>query len=159
MRVLIAKPGEEAQVVELSPGIASIQEVVGGWVERWAVDGNAHFMCNEDGKRLDLDFNRFVVLSDGSVWDVHGPIVIAGANDEGMFDSLSDADIDHWKPRLDTALADTFHCVSRATEPSECTIRPIPLCDWIVENGGRLPHYSCVQCIYNTSRLSYAAAK
>jgi hypothetical protein len=41
-----------------------------------------------------MPFNRFVTLSDGTVGDIHRPILIAGADeDEGTFESLTDADI------------------------------------------------------------------
>ena len=58
MRVIIANPGESARVTEIDPGLHSLQAVVGGFIELWAVDGPAHFLCNEEGRLEDLPFNR-----------------------------------------------------------------------------------------------------
>lgn len=104
MRVLIANPGEPAQVADLDPGLESLQAVVGGWIELWAVDGAANFLCNDEGRIMGLPFNRDVTLSDGTVWNIYGPILVTGCReDDGRFDSLPEEDLARWKVRLDQA--------------------------------------------------------
>lgn len=105
MRVVIAQPGERAYVADIAPGLASLQAVVGGWVELWAVDGAAHFLGHEEGRINGMDLNRFVTLSDGTVWDIYGPILIVGCDDEtGTFTSLPQADADAWVDRLNRSI-------------------------------------------------------
>ena len=105
MRVIIANPGESARVTEIDSGLHSLQAVVGGFIELWAVDGPAHFLCNEEGRLEGLPFNRFVTLSDGTVWDIYGPILVVGADeDAGTFASLPEDVAAEWMTRLNSAL-------------------------------------------------------
>ncbi len=105
MRVVIANPEETAQIADIEPGLESLQAVVGGWIELWAVDGPAHFICNEEGRIEGLPFNRFVTLSDGTEWDIYGPILIVGCDeDEGTFASLPEADAMRWVERLNRSI-------------------------------------------------------
>ena len=101
MQVVIANPGEAPVITEIADGLESYQTVVGGWIELWAVDGPAHFICNEEGVLEGLPFNRLVTLRDGTVWKIHGPILIIGGDeDEGTFESLPDDEARFWQGRL-----------------------------------------------------------
>ena len=101
MRVIIANPGEEARIAEIEPGLESLQAVIGGWIELWAIDGAAHFLCNEEGRINGMPLNRFVTLSDGTVWDIYGPILVVGADDDdGSFTSLPEAEAHTWVDQL-----------------------------------------------------------
>lgn len=105
MRVVIANPGERAVVTDIDPGLASLQRVVGGWIEQWAVDGAAHFLCNEEGRLTGLPLNRFVTLSDGTVWDIYGPILVVGGDaEDGSFTSLPEAEAMRWASRLNRSI-------------------------------------------------------
>ena len=101
MRVIVVNPGEPPVVQEIEGDLASLQDCVDGDIERFAVDGHVEFVANEEGRINGMEFNRFVILSDGSVWDIFGPLLLVGGNDEtGEFESLTDADVAQWMPRL-----------------------------------------------------------
>ena len=105
MRAVIANPGEPAHISDIQPGLESLQAVVGGLLELWAIDGLAHFLCNEEGRLVGLPFNRFVTLSDGTVWDIYGPILVVGADeDDGVFAALPHADAARWVSELNRAI-------------------------------------------------------
>lgn len=103
-RVLVANPGEEVEVRNIPADLESMQAVVDGYIELWAIEDHVHFVCNDEGRINGMPFNRYVDLSDGTVWAIYGPILVIGGNEEtGEFESLTDADIARWKPRLDAA--------------------------------------------------------
>ncbi|NMP24498.1 DUF3846 domain-containing protein [Sulfobacillus harzensis] len=105
MRVVIANPGKRAYVADIDPGLESMQRVVGGLIELWAVDGAAHFLCNEEGRLIGLPLNRFVTLSDGTVWDIYGPILVVGGNaEDGTFTSLPEAEAMRWVSQLNRSI-------------------------------------------------------
>ena len=110
MRVVIANPGEVAQVAEIDPGLEAKQAVVDGLVELWAVDGHVNFLCNDEGRINSMPFNRYVTLSDGSVWDIFGPILVVGADEEeGTFESLTEDEARHWVNQLNSAMGVSIH--------------------------------------------------
>ncbi len=101
MQVVIANPGEAPVITEIADGLESKQAVAGGWIELWAVDGAAHFICNEEGRINGMPFNRLVTLRNGKVWDIYGPIlIIGGDDDEGTFESLPDEEAVYWQRQL-----------------------------------------------------------
>lgn len=101
MQVVIANPGEAPVITEIVNSLEAKQAVVGGWIELWAVDGSAHFICNEEGRLNGMPFNRLVTLRDGTVWDIYGPILIVGGDpDEGTFESLPDEEARYWQQQL-----------------------------------------------------------
>lgn len=105
MRVVIAKPGERAYMTEIEPGLASLQAVVAGDIELWAVDGAANFLCNDEGRINGLSLNRVVTLSDGTVWDIYGPILVVGMDDAADdFGDLPESEARQWVERLNQAI-------------------------------------------------------
>lgn len=101
MRVIVVNPGEQPEVRDIVGDLASLQGCVDGIIDRFARDGHVEFLANDEGRFNGMEFNRFVVLSDGSMWDIFGPILLVGGNDElGDFESLTDADIATWAPQL-----------------------------------------------------------
>lgn len=85
MKVVIAKPGEPAQVSELEPGLSALQAAVGGYVDVVRGDG-FDLWINDEGAINGMPMNR---MSDGFV--LFGVIVAAGANADGDTVGLDDA--------------------------------------------------------------------
>lgn len=57
-----------------------------------------------------MPFNRYVTLSDGSVWDIFGPILVIGANEEeGTLESLTSDEARHWANQLNIAMGVSIH--------------------------------------------------
>lgn len=107
MHVVIARPGEPAQTTDIAGDLASLQAAVGGWIELWAVDGPAAFLGNDKARLLAMPFNRFVPLSDGTVWDIYGPIVVVGHDaDAGTFTDLPASVADFWVERLNATMVE-----------------------------------------------------
>lgn len=105
MRVVIARPEEDAQVADIAPGLESLQAVVGGYIELWAIDGAAAFLCNEEGRLNGMPLNRFVTLSDGTVWDIYGPILVVGTDDAAEdFTDLPEEAAALWVERLNRSI-------------------------------------------------------
>ena len=106
MRVLTVPVGEPPRVIELNSDLQSLQTALGGDIEMWAVEGHVGFLSNDTARIDNQPFNRYVVLSDRSVWDIFGPLLLVGVDDaEGTFESLSADDIAFWQPRLEYALS------------------------------------------------------
>ena len=106
MRVLMVSVGEKPCVMDLDSSLQSLQNAVGGDIEMLAVDGHVGFLGHDTARIDNQPFNRYVVLSDRSVWDIFGPLLLVGVDDaEGTFESLSADDIAFWQPRLEYALS------------------------------------------------------
>jgi hypothetical protein len=78
LRVILCKPGETAEVVEIEDELESMQDLVGGLIEPYdpfysETDPryeNVILVCNEEGKLMQLPLNRAIVDEDGRVMDV-----------------------------------------------------------------------------------------
>lgn len=100
-RIIVINPGELPQVVEVPATLKALQEAVDGYIQLFAVDGHVNFLCNDEGRLIGLPFNRTIHLSDGAEFDIYGPVVLLGGNEEvGEFESLTDTDIAEWMPKL-----------------------------------------------------------
>lgn len=88
LRVILCKPGETAEVVEIEDELESMQDLVGGIIEPYdpfysETDPryeNVILVCNEEGKLMQLPLNRAIVDEDGRVMDViRGPFFLCYA--------------------------------------------------------------------------------
>ena len=88
LRVILCKPGETAEVVEIEDELESMQDLVGGLIEPYdpfysETDPryeNVILVCNEEGKLMQLPLNRAIVDEDGRVMDViRGPFFLCYA--------------------------------------------------------------------------------
>lgn len=78
LRVILCRPGEAAEVVEIEDELESMQELVGGLIEPYdpfysETDPryeNVILVCNEEGKLMQMPPNRAVVDEDGHIMDV-----------------------------------------------------------------------------------------
>ena len=88
LRVILCKPGEAAEVIEIEDDLEAMQELVGGLIEPYdpfysETDPryeNVILVCNEEGKLMQLPLNRAIVDEDGRVMDViRGPFFLCYA--------------------------------------------------------------------------------
>ena len=88
LRVILCKPGETAEMVEIEDELESMQDLVGGLIEPYdpfysETDPryeNVILVCNEEGKLMQLPLNRAIVDEDGRVMDViRGPFFLCYA--------------------------------------------------------------------------------
>lgn len=77
MKVILKKPGEPPQAIELDNTLEALQAAVGGYIETLTFATDACFICNEEGRLLGLPYNgRFLGV------DFVGPVLIAGVDGE-----------------------------------------------------------------------------
>lgn len=73
LRVLLLKPGEQAEIVEIEDNLESMQRLVEGNIEEYmpfedASDprvGDCAIVCNEEGKMLGMELNRGIFDENG----------------------------------------------------------------------------------------------
>lgn len=98
MKVLIVEPGRSPRITEIEGSLESMQAVVGGYIQAvYPFDDEVALICNEEGKILQLPFNRPLYLLDsGEVYDiVVGTFFMCAAPaDESCFASLSEEQIE-----------------------------------------------------------------
>ncbi len=97
-RVILCKPGEYAEVVEIDDTLESMQHLVGGLIEPYdpfySEDDpryeNVILVCNEEGKLRQMPPSRAIVDEDGHVMDViAGPFFLCYSPiDSENFESL-----------------------------------------------------------------------
>ena len=88
MKVVVKRPAEKPEVMEIENELHALQEIVGGYIECVGVIDNIICVCNEEGKLKGLPPN-FVLHGDMIVGDVF--FCSAGEED---FESLPDEDIE-----------------------------------------------------------------
>lgn len=88
LRVILCRPGEAAEIVEIEDDLESMQELVEGLIEPYdpfysETDPryeNVILVCNEEGKLRQLPPSRAIVDEDGHVMDViAGPFFLCYA--------------------------------------------------------------------------------
>ncbi len=98
MIVLMVEPMKEPYVKEISPGLKSLQNEVGGFIEAiYPFDDPVALVCNEEGKLLGLELNRGLFDDNGRLYDIMaGLFMVVGLGDED-FASLSPDLIDKYE--------------------------------------------------------------
>lgn len=88
LRVILCRPGEAAEIVEIDDDLESMQALVGGLIEPYDPFysendpryENVILVCNEEGKLRQLPPSRAIVDEDGCVMDViAGPFFLCYA--------------------------------------------------------------------------------
>lgn len=102
MKVLVVEPMKPCEVREIS-GLEDMQAIVGGHIQ--AVypfrDDELALVCNEDGKRLGLPYNRPLTNDRGIPYDmICGTFFLAGVGAED-FVSLTEEQIQRYKSLYD----------------------------------------------------------
>lgn len=101
IQVVIIEPGEKPYKKMIANSLEAFREIIGGHVEnlfigRTAKDARIGIVLNEEGKLIDLPFNRKIINS-GNVSDwLAGTIFITAYNMEGDNVSLNDDECEHF---------------------------------------------------------------
>ena len=95
IKVVVVAADKKPEVREIPAGLDALQEIVGGYIECiYPFKDNVGFICNEEGKLLNLPLNR-ALRYEGTreVYDIiAGDFIIAGLGDED-FCSLTEDQI------------------------------------------------------------------
>ena len=68
MTVLIVEPGKKPRKAEIDGSLAGMQQVVGGYIQAiYPFEDPVALICNEEGKLLELPFNRVLRDVDGNI--------------------------------------------------------------------------------------------
>jgi uncharacterized protein YuzE len=78
MKVLVKRPFENFEIVEIKGELEEYQKIVGGYIETYRIDDEYLLICNEEGKLIGLEPN---MRYRGDV--IVGPIIFAKYNHEG----------------------------------------------------------------------------
>ena len=71
IEVILVQPMREAQVIEIDNDLASMQELVDGYIEEYMpFEDDAAIVCNEEGKMIGLAPNRAIYDQDGHMQEV-----------------------------------------------------------------------------------------
>ena len=71
IRVILCKPNERAQVIEIEDSLEAMQETVGGWIEEYMpFEDEVAVVCNEEGKLMGLPLSRAITDEDGQLQDI-----------------------------------------------------------------------------------------
>lgn len=104
-KVLLVEPEKHPRVVEINDTLEAMQEMVGGLIQAlYPFEEEVALICNEEGKLLELPFNRALYDEDGDIYDiVSGTFFLIGApSDSDGFASLTDEQIkkytDYYNP-------------------------------------------------------------
>lgn len=89
--VLLVKPYEAPQTVEIPAALSAYQELVGGTIQALypSADDPVALICHDEGKLLGLPLNRPLFDEEGNLYDIiAGTFFVAGLSEDD-FDSLS----------------------------------------------------------------------
>jgi hypothetical protein len=91
IKVVLVKPMQKPQIVEIGSDLKSMQETVGGLIEEiMPFEEEVALVCNEEGKNIGLELNRAIRDSNGEIYDIiAGDFFICSATGEN-FTSLTD---------------------------------------------------------------------
>jgi len=71
MRVILCKPGEKAETIEMEDSLRAMQEMVGGRIEEYMPwEEEVAIICNEEGKMMRLPLNRGIKDEKGQLQDI-----------------------------------------------------------------------------------------
>lgn len=104
LKVLVVEPMKPCEVREIPDTLEAMQRTVGGHIESVSFEGEA-IVCNENGKILDLPYNRPLLDESGLIpLDIlHGTFFVTGVSGES-FVSLTDAQIQRYKELYDNMM-------------------------------------------------------
>ena len=71
IKVILVKPNEMSEVVEIDPSLESMQNIVGGLIqELMPFEDEVAIICNEEGKITYLPANRAIRAENGEIMDI-----------------------------------------------------------------------------------------
>ena len=90
MKILVVEPMKRPYVQEIDGSLASMQKLVGGIIQAvYPFEDNVALICNDEGKLLNLPYNRFLYDEQKQPYDVIcGTFIVVGLGEEN-FKSLT----------------------------------------------------------------------
>lgn len=81
IRVLLVKPGEKAEMVDMGEDLDSMQQMVGGMIEEYMpFEDDVAIVCNDEGKMRGMPLNRGIRGENGALQDIiAGPFFVCYA--------------------------------------------------------------------------------
>lgn len=81
LKALIVDPNKNPEVIYLDTDLDNLQELVGGNVQEvYPFDDNVCLLCNENGKDIGLEENRYISESGYSIFGTF--LIVGDAGDE-----------------------------------------------------------------------------
>ena len=93
MKVLMIEPGKKPRKAEIDGSLQGMQQVMGGYIQAiYPFKDPVALICNEEGKLMELPFNRVLRDEDGDIYDVvAGTFFLCSAPpDSDSFENLSE---------------------------------------------------------------------
>ena len=105
MKVLVVEPMKPCEVREIPDTLEAMQAIVGGYIQAvYPFQEEVAVVCNEEGRNLDLPFNRPLIDESGLPYDiVCGTFFMAGFSGE-HFVSLTEEQIQKYKVLYDNVV-------------------------------------------------------
>ena len=109
MRILKLAPGKHPKEMEITDSLESMQSIVSGMIQAvYPFEDTVALICNEEGKLLDLPYNRALRTPDtNQIYDIIcGTCFLCGASENSdTFTSLTKEQLErykeyYWKPEL-----------------------------------------------------------
>ena len=103
MKAIVVEPQNRPVLRDIAPGLASMQEIVGGSIEAvYPFDESVVLVCNDEGKLLGLPLNRALRDADGTVYDIiSGTFFLCAApSDSDHFEGLTGEQVKTYMERF-----------------------------------------------------------
>ena len=120
LKVLVVEPMRPCRVQEIPDTLESMQAVVGGYLQAvYPFRDEVALVCNEDGKNLDLPYNRPLTNDRGVPYDmICGTFFLAGLGAED-FVSLTEDQIRKYKTLYDNMVVLTAEKPTQDQRPEQ----------------------------------------
>ena len=103
MKIIVVEPQKKPVVRDIDPGLASMQKLVGGFIEAvYPFDDPVALICNDEGKLMGLPLNRALYDNTGQIYDIiAGTFFLCGApGDSEDFTSLTEEQLQRYQERF-----------------------------------------------------------
>ena len=103
MKILVIKPYQKPEIVEIDHTLEAMQAVVGGYIQAvYPFEDEVALVVNEEGKICGLPMNRFLFDDDGNLIDIIvGTFFICGSpSDSDSFTDIPDELINKYTNRF-----------------------------------------------------------
>ncbi len=103
MKIIVVEPQKKPVVRDIDPGLASMQKLVGGFIEAvYPFDDPVALICNDEGKLMGLPLNRALYDNTGQIYDIiAGTFFLCGApRDSEDFTSLTEEQLQRYQERF-----------------------------------------------------------
>jgi hypothetical protein len=92
MNVLVVEPMKTPYLKDIEPGLHSLQQEVGGYIEAiYPYEEPVGLVCNEEGKLEGLPLNRAIYRDDGEIIDIiAGTFLIVGLSEDNFAELSSE---------------------------------------------------------------------